>query len=144
MNKTQVRLSREEFGNLNTKFPRSRGSADIGKRAVAIVRMHLRKTSPGCKFLKHPPPGTDVAVRLSGERRPKLIEVKGTSSSAVAWPQLKVSGRPSHDLLVTGRATLFRVINVYARRPLIVELAHGDDFKLVEEPRWRLTPKRGA
>lgn len=85
-----------------------------------------------------PPRGADLAFQLRRGEAATVLEVKGTADSAVAYAKLKVSGRPSYDLLVTKKAKLIRVIGVFQLRPSIVELVPNTDFELVPEPRWRV------
>jgi hypothetical protein len=42
-----VALTDVAFESLNVKFPASRGSNDIGKRAVEIVKLHFASVHPG-------------------------------------------------------------------------------------------------
>ncbi len=82
MDSFRVKLSPAEFAELNSRFPPSRGSGDIGKRAVEIVKNHFRGRYPGCRFVD-PPRGADLALVLD-TAGPKLFEVKGTADSDIA------------------------------------------------------------
>ena len=56
-----------------------------------------------------PDTGADLKVVFSDGSKPLLIEVKGTASAGIAWPQLKVSSPHSHRLLVEERIPVYRV-----------------------------------
>ena len=128
-----VALSDVVFESLNAKFPASRGSNDIGKRAVEIVKAHFTGLHPGCQF-PQPPKGADLSVLVEGDLKPAAFEVKGTADADIAWQQLKVSSRTSYELLVSGGAAVLRVKDVFGRKPVVYELHHGRDFKL----EWRI------
>ena len=136
-----VALSDLAFETLNAKFPASRSSNDIGKRAVEIVKVHFASIHPGCRF-PQPPKGADLSVLASGDLKPTPFEVKGTADADIAWQQLKVSSRTSYELLVNGGAAVLRVTDVFGRKPAVYELRHGRDFKLEPEPRWCVKPVR--
>jgi hypothetical protein len=84
-----------------------------------------------------------MAVRLDGNA-PTQFEVKGTAAGDIAWQQLKVSSGASHDLLVSGKASVLRVTNVYGEEPIVFELRCGKDFRLEPEARWCVRPRREA
>jgi hypothetical protein len=140
INSFPVKLSVDELADLNKKFPRSRGSGDIGKRAIEIVMNHFRRSDPTCKFVK-PQPGADLAVVL-GSSGAKQFEVKGTADAGLAWQQLKVSSKASYDLLTTCSATVLRVTDVYGAEPVVYELQCGRDFQLEPEARWSFKTMR--
>ena len=60
----------------------------------------------------------------------------GTADSTIAWEKLKVSSRKSHDALVSGEATIYRVVDVDSADPRVHILIYGEDFTLEPEPRW--------
>src|SRR5215475_12751066 len=107
MDSFRVKLDPEELLQLNGRFPRSRSSGDIGKRAVEIVKLHFRRSHPGCTFVT-PERGADLAVVLE-PTGPRQFEVKGTADSSIAWQQLKVSSKASYNLLTTCEASVLRV-----------------------------------
>ena len=140
MGSFRVELNPAEFAELNRRFPPSRGSGDIGKRAVEIIKIHFRARDPGCKFVD-PPRGADLAVVLEAAR-PELFEIKGTANAEIAWQQLKVSSQSSYDLLTGGLASVLRVTDVYGEKPVVYELRCGQDFRLEPEARWTFKPIR--
>ncbi len=129
------------YESLNARFPASRGSNDIGKRAVEIVKVHFAMLHPGCQF-PQPPKGADLSVLIPSDSKATAFEVKGTADANIAWQQLKVSSRTSYELLVSGGAAVLRVTDVFGRKPVVYELRHGRDFKLEPEPRWCVKPIR--
>lgn len=135
-----VRLTSREHKYLDSKFPQTKGSAGIGRRAVAIVKMHIKKEDPSSRF-PEPPDRCDLEI-VTGKDRTR-IEVKGTSKNEIAWNQLKVSGKHSHRDLKQGML-LYRVAGVFTSRPLLWILQDGIHFEMVPEPRWRIKAKRLA
>jgi len=140
MESFRVKLTEEEWSFLNTRFPVSDGSNQIGGRAIEIVRIHFRREDPTCKFVSAAA-GADLAIILAGDE-PRQFEVKGTASDNLAWQQLKVSSKASHDLLTSGAASVLRVTNVYGQEPVVFELRCGRDFRLEPEARWCVKPIR--
>lgn len=139
----RIKLTTDQFSELNQRFPSSRGSGDIGKRAVEIIRYHFKNQHPGCSFVETPS-GADVAVRPVGAAAPMVFEVKGTADADMAWQQLKVSSKSSHALLTSGSASVLRVTAVFGREPVVHELRHGTDFWLELEARWTFKRTPGA
>jgi hypothetical protein len=135
--KIKAVVRHQDFASLNAEFPKSAGSAVIGKRAVAVVKLHFTNSARGCIFPTKRPKGVDLAVRLQGTRKLLLLEIKGTSSEDLQWQQLKVSGNPSFRQLTEGTAVVYRVCNVFDRNPMIYALSYGVDYKLEPESRWR-------
>jgi hypothetical protein len=138
MTSFQIKISPAQLLDLNQRFPASRGSADIGKRAVEIVKIHFREVDPACSFTA-PQPGADLAV-TSGEGGTQQYEVKGTASRKIVWQQLKVSSQASYDLLSACGASILRVTDVYGNEPVVYELRCGEDFRLEPEARWCVKP----
>src|SRR5262245_3433047 len=101
MNRFRVELSPDEFADLNRRFPVSEGSNQIGGRAIEIVKMHFRRTHPGCQFVAAAR-GADLAVALDG-KAPIQFEVKGTAAAPAtidtcserAWALLLCTVAPS-------------------------------------------------
>ena len=137
MKREKFELSDLEFTQLNTEYARGKGSALIGYRSEAIVRLYFRRKYPDCEF-RQPTNGADLEVVSSPNRRGFFLEVKGTEDSSIAWGKLKVSGVPSHQMLVEEKIPLYRVTNVFEKKPVIYMLKYGEDFDLVQEPRWRI------
>lgn len=135
MNTFRVTLTANELAELNHRFPSSRGSGDIGKRAVEIVKYHFKKQNPGCRFVD-PPNGGDLAVLMVAATVPNVFEIKGTAEHDIAWQQLKVSSQSSYDLLKSGSVAVLRVTDVFGQEPVVHELHYGKDFRLEPEARW--------
>jgi hypothetical protein len=135
----RVKLSPDEFADLNLRFPASERSNQIGGRALET---QFRRTHPGCEFVAAAR-GADLAILLDGND-PMQFEVKGTAAGNIAWQQLKVSSQASHDLLGAGKASVLRVTKVYGDEPVVFELRCGRDFGLEPEARWCVKPMRGA
>jgi len=128
-----IKLMEGEVRKLNAKYPCGKVSAGIGKRAVELVRLYLRKRYPGCRFRENPKKGVDLAI----DSPKMLIEIKGTEDKDISWGKLKVSGKTSYLNLTEKRVRIYRVTDVYGRVPQIHELVYGKHFKLTCEPRWR-------
>lgn len=140
MESAEFELTDAEYEELGRHYPPSEGSAAKGGRAVEIVKLYFQKQNQDCRF-ELPRSGADLRV-IFPDGSSKDVEVKGTGALGLAWNQLKVSGRDSFRLLVEG-LQLYRVTNVYGRRPSIYVLVYGRDFTLVEEPRWAAKPVKG-
>ncbi len=54
MERYPVELTRGEYERLNSKYPESKVSSVIGKRAEKIVKIYFRKQYPQCQFAKPP------------------------------------------------------------------------------------------
>jgi hypothetical protein len=119
MDTFRIKLTTNEFSELNPRFPSSRGSGDIGKRALEIIKYHFKNQNPGCRFVETPS-GADFAVLPVGAAVPMVFEVKGTADADIAWPQLKVSSKSSHALLTSGSASVLRVTDVFGREPVVM------------------------
>lgn len=103
-------------------------------KALEIVCKHLRSEYGDQVEIELDRDGADLRVSVGGQT--ERIEVKGTESSTLAWPQLKVSSQKSHDALVSGDASMYRVVEVSSANPRIYFLTHGKHFTLEPEPRW--------
>lgn len=133
-------LSDLEFEQLNTEYPRGKGSGQIGKRSEAIIKYYFRRNYLGCEF-RNPSNGADLEVVFSPDRPSLFLEVKGTEDSNIAWQKLKVSSTHSWRMLVEEKVPLYRVTNVFEKIPEIYVLKYGEDFDLEPEPRWSIKRK---
>ena len=104
------------------------------QKALYIVHKHLLAEYGDRAEIEQDRDGADLRVSVDG--RTERIEVKGTESSTLAWPQLKVSSQKSHDALIDGDASIYRVVDVSSANPRIYILRHGEHFTLEPEPRW--------
>ena len=112
------------------------------QKAVFIVHKHLIDKYGDRAEIEEDQNGADLRVSIDG--KVERIEVKGTESTTIAWPQLKVSSQKSHDALRDGDTSMYRVVDVAAPNPRIYILTHGRHFTLEPEPRWavkRVPPK---
>jgi hypothetical protein len=132
MDEIQLSLTDEEFSRIS--------QMRCDQAALEICKIHLARSDPSVTFV---PPGKGADLRV---RRPDGVEtdveVKGTEASGIAWPQLKVSSRHSHDRLRSGMP-LYRVTGVGSRAIRLFVMRHGADFEMVPEPRWSVRPPRG-
>ncbi|MBA3046095.1 MAG: hypothetical protein FP824_07765 [Euryarchaeota archaeon] len=130
----KIELSEEDLSTLNTLKSERGKSASIGKRAEEILKIYFRKEKPGCTFEKTRD-GSDLKIihnSVSFE-----IEIKGTEDKNIAWNKLKVSSQKSHDCLIEG-LPIYRVTDVFSKRPILYILKYGIDFDLKKEPRWSI------
>ena len=112
------------------------------QKAMFIVYTHLASEYGDHVEIEEDHDGADLRVSIDG--RSERIEVKGTESPSIAWPQLKVSSQGSHDALKDGDAAIYRVVDVSGANPRIYVLTYGRHFTLEPEPRWavkRVPPK---
>ena len=111
------------------------------QKALYIVEKHVRDEYGQQVEIEDDRDGADLRVSIDG-RTVQRIEVKGTASKDMAWSQLKVSSRKSHDALKSGEAVMYRVVDVDSAHPRIYTLIHGRDFTLEPEPRWAVKQTR--
>ena len=109
-------------------------SLSTEQKAIAIVRGFLKTAYGEDVVIEEDRDGVDLRVTIDGKT--ERIEVKGTKDSDIAWEKLKVSSRKQHDALVSGDATIYRVVDVHSADPRVYVLIHGEDFTLEPEPRW--------
>ena len=112
------------------------------RRAMYIVHKHLRDRYGGQARIEEDQEGADLRVSIGGKT--ERIDVKGTESPTIAWHQLNVSSRESHDVLKSGDASMYRVVDLGGANPRIYVLTYGRHFTLEPEPRWsvkRIEPK---
>ncbi len=104
------------------------------QKALNIVRARLRDRYGEDVEIEEDGDGVDLRVTIDGKT--ERIEVKGTKDSDIAWQKLKVSSKKSHDALVSGDASIYRVVDVDSADPRVHILIYGEDFTLEPEPRW--------
>ena len=104
------------------------------QKALRIVNKHLIETYGSQVAIEADGGGADLRITANGESQ--RIEVKGTESPTIAWQQLKVSSQQSHDVLESGEASIYRVVDVGGAHPRIYVLKHGEHFVLEPELRW--------
>ena len=83
------------------------------QKALFVVLKHLIKKYGDQVEIEEDQDGADLKVSINGKT--ERIEVKGTESTTIAWPQLKVSSQKSHDSLTNGGASMYRVVDVNGR-----------------------------
>lgn len=131
-------LDPKQLADLNARFPPTdNSSSNAGKRAVEIVRLYFVGVGAQCVAA---PRGHDIEVAFPGSTGMCRAEVKGTRDDDVAFGKLRVSSSESYRLLTSDSIPLLRVAKVFSATPVIHELFHGQDFTLVNEPRWRIVP----
>ena len=138
MQTIHITLTDAEFNALNASHPVSKKNADIGARAVEVVRLHAKKSQWTENQTKRP--GVDLAFTDS-QRQTIEMEVKGTAESGIQWGKLGVSGKPCFDNLTKGMP-LYRVSSVYDKNPTLYVLKCGVDFTMDPEPRWKIKQKK--
>ena len=104
------------------------------QKAIYIVNKHLKDKYGSQAEIEEDTDGADLRISVDGKT--ERIEVKGTESSTLAWPELEVSSRESHDALKKGDTSMYRVVDVSGTNPRIYILSHGEHFTLEPEPRW--------
>ena len=129
-----INLTDTEFAELNGSHPKSTKNADIGARALEVVRVYGKKSQ--WKEIQSRRCGVDLAF-VDSTGQTIEMEVKGTAASEIQWAKLRVSGEPCYTNLVRGMP-LYRVSSVYDKNPMIHILQYGEDFTMDTEPRWRI------
>ena len=117
-------------------------SLSTADKAVSIVRAHLRERYGQRAEIEEDGDGVDLRVSIDG--RHERVEIKGTESPTLDWHKLKVSSQTAHDVLASGDALIYRVVDVSGPTPRIYVLTHGEHFTLEPEPRWavkRVSPE---
>ena len=104
------------------------------KKALFVAGKYLR-----CKYgrdvvIEQAHNGADLGVSFGGQK--EIIEVKGTTNFGIAWSQLKVSSRKSFQVLKSGTARLYRVVDLDSAKPRIYILEYGTHYDLISERRW--------
>jgi len=133
-----IELPEEEFERLNSAYPFTMQSAKVGQRSVEIVKWHFKTIDPTCNFDNGQ---TDVDLRVTSKANIYDIEIKGTADEDIAWMKLKVSGKRSYQKLKNGMP-IYRVCNVYSKKPRIFILNYNGDFEMIPEDRWSIRPRR--
>lgn len=133
-----INLPETEFQRLNALYPPTVNSANVGNRAIELVRFYFRSLDSDCQF-RVPNDGTDLEIVRAGSS--ERIEVKGTADADIAWIKLKVSSLLSYQQLLDN-VPIYRVVAVYDRAPRIHVLRHAQDFEMIAEPRWSVRARR--
>lgn len=131
-------LSDDEYAALEASNPASKKNADIGARAVEVIRLYAKRL-----YWNERRAGRRRGVDLAFmDTQGQLIEmeVKGTDDTGVHWEKLGVSGKPCYSNLTNGMP-LYRVTAVFDKNPTIFILKYGEDFTMVPEPRWKIKQK---
>jgi hypothetical protein len=110
------------------------GACGTEQKALYIVHKHLGDKYGGRARIEEDQDGPHLTVTIAG--RSERIEVKGTESPTMAWPELKVSSQEPHDALKSGKASMYRVVDVGGANPRIYVLTYGRHFTLEPEPGW--------
>ncbi len=134
-----ITLTDEEFEAMNTSNPASKKNADIGARAIAILRLYAVKNNWTEVHSRRA--GVDLTFITTVEGEKLEMEVKGTADKGIQWQKLGVSGKPCFENLTKGMP-LYRVSSVFAQTPTIFILKCGDDFIMDTELRWKIKQKK--
>ncbi len=140
MKQETFELSDQEYAQLNSEYPRGKGSGLIGSRAEAIIKLYFRRGHSDCEFRK-PGNGADLEVILLPNTPSIFLEIKGTEDSNIAFQKLKVSSAHSYRMLVDEKIPLYRVTSVFEKKLEVYILKYGEDFELEPEPRWSVKRK---
>lgn len=136
MQQFAIQLSDAEIARLNSLFPPGSKSANIGARAIEILKIYFLRKDPKTTFRREV---ADADLEITDSTGVALrIEVKGTADNGIAWTKLKVSGKPSYNALRSGMP-VYRVCGVEGEVIQVFVMTYPEDFDLTPEPRWRLT-----
>ena len=105
-------------------------------KALGVVRKHFSVRFGDRAVVEQNRDGADLKISVDG--RIERVVVMGTESPTLDWHELKVSSRESHDALISGDASMYRVVDVSGPNPRIYVLTHGQHFTLEPEPRWAI------
>jgi hypothetical protein len=133
-------LSPEQLEQLLRDYPNMGKNSHVGNLAVKVVELYFLSIDPKAQFVAGKK-GPDLIVTYNGVTEP--CEIKGTVDKDIAWAKLKVSSSDCYNALVNGM-TLIRVTNIGEAKMVLYFMKYGEDFNLLPEPRWSVTPlKRG-
>jgi len=110
-------------------------NSDIGKMAIEIVKLYFKRKDSKVIFQigkRNQPDITVICMKKSVG-----YEVKGTQDSEIAYSKLKISSKFCHDELKNGME-IIRVTNIRNKKMKLYFLRYGEDFTLIEEPRWAI------
>jgi hypothetical protein len=135
-------LTTEKFEELNREYPES--EKKTAARAEEIVKIYFKETFGEKCSIELGKEGSDLRVR-TGPTDPILeIDVKGTASNTkevfkdIAWDRFYISSNYCHDKITKEDMSIYRVVGVYEPNPRIYVLKYGPDFKVDEQPRWKI------
>lgn len=131
--KETFKLSNKDFKVLKDRYPNMGSNHDIGDFGVNVVKLYLE--SIGATEVKLESDKIDIKAMINGEL--VKYEVKSTVKPEITFNNLKVSSSKDFKLIKEGMEVI-RVCKVGQQALNLYFLKHGKDFKLVEEPRWRL------
>jgi hypothetical protein len=126
-------ISEEQLQTLKGKFPKQGKNSHIGNIAVEVTKLYFLTKSNNKATFKSGTLGADIIVVLNGDEI--RYEIKGTEDAEISFQKLKVSSKHSYQSLVDGMS-LIRITNIGKTTMKIHFMKHGEDFNLVEEPRW--------
>ena len=135
MKLAELKLTETELDELMQIGSNMGKNSHIGNLAVNLVKFYFTSIDRNAKF-KIAKNGGDIEVEYNG--KVECFEIKGTASEDIAWQKLKVSSKQCYTALISGMK-IIRVTNVGKLNPILYLLSYGEHFKLVEEPRWRLS-----
>jgi hypothetical protein len=131
----EFKIESNQLAEIISKNPNLGKNSHIGNLAVKIVELYFQSLDSNATFVLNKK-GIDLEVNYLGKI--EQYEVKGTVDKDISWGKLKVSSLPCYNSLVNG-LPIIRVTNVGSTNPRLTILKFNEDFKLVEEPRWRLS-----
>lgn len=127
-------LSKTDYKSLKVAYPNMRNNHDIGKLGVEVVKLYLE--SKGAIEVLIEEKKVDIQAIINGKL--EKYEVKSTCDSKIAFGKLKISSTKDYKSLVEEGMEIIRVCKVGQQTLDIYFLKYGVDFKIVQEPRWRL------
>ena len=135
-------LTTEKFEELNVKYPESRENTSC--RALEIVKIYFKETFGEKCAIEPGKEGSDLRIRTSPTDSILEIDVKGTASKTkemfkdIAWDRFYISSKHCHEKITKENMSIYRVVGVYEPNPRIYALEYASDFKLDEQPRWKI------
>lgn len=140
MTKRNFSITQEELDILLKQYPNTGKNSDIGKFAVEIAKRYFLSINQSTTFTINRN-GIDLSTNLDGIV--ENYEIKGTAGNTMCWNKLKISSQYCHDQLVNGM-TVIRITNIGFKDMVVYFLKHGEDFKLIPEPRWSVVPVKAS
>ncbi|NNV57197.1 hypothetical protein [Limnovirga soli] len=132
MKSVSFEIPTEQLNKLLEMYPNKGKNSDVGNIAVMVAELYFKSLDPDSIFTRG-----SIDLQVTSKGRTENYEIKGTEDADIAWAKLKVSSRQCYDELVAGMI-LIRVTNIRNAKVILHFMKYGEDFTMVEEPRWSI------
>ncbi len=126
-------LTDSQLKPLLAQYPNKGKNGDIAKITVEIVKLYFLSLDPNTQFKTGGRNQPDLTV--TSNARETEYEIKGTEDGNISFNKLKVSSTYCYNKLIEGME-IIRVTNIRTNKVQLHFLMYGQDYTMVEEPRW--------